>query len=214
MRIGYVLVLIGHLFRAQCRFLQVRMILPQEGQLSLEEIVHIFHRGPQIDLVRRFAQVFHQPTEDVDLFLHFRAQILIVHEKHLQMGVLPKDGMGGETRQKHLMHGDRLFEGGQILGLQLLFHLFELFLGHVPFAFPQSLQFFTRRIKVGSRWARWYDEAGVLIVLFKPLVQPNEFFVLAYDEKIALIESGQIRACMDGKLDPLLFAQCIRNVHQ
>uniref|UniRef100_A0A2M4DFX2 Putative secreted protein n=1 Tax=Anopheles darlingi TaxID=43151 RepID=A0A2M4DFX2_ANODA len=107
------------------------------------------------------------------------------------------------------MHGDRLFKGSQILGLQLLFHLFELFLGHVAFAFAQPLQFFARRIKVRSRWARWYNKAGILIVLFKPLVQPNEFFVLTYDEKIALIESGQIRACMDGKLYPLLFAQCI-----
>lgn len=78
------------------------------------------------------------------------AQILVEFEKKLSSG--NRSGKpDGRSREKHLLHGHRLFERHQIFRLQFLLYLFELLLGHVAFALAQPLQFLPGRVEIRPR---------------------------------------------------------------
>jgi hypothetical protein len=59
--------------------------------------------------------------------------IFVVFEEDLEVGVLAQDRVRRDALQKDLMHGHRLLEGGQILALDLLLQLLQLFLAQLGF---------------------------------------------------------------------------------
>lgn len=59
-----------------------------------------------------------------------------------------------------------------------------------------------------------YNVTAVVFILFKPIVQPNELFMLSNHKEIRLCVAGQWRSRMDGKLDFVFFAERIRYVDE
>lgn len=110
--VGHFFVLFRHAIRSHGRLFEVRIVVGEKLQFVLEKVIHIANGGAQIDLVGGLAEATDQPAEKVELLARFRAQILIVLEKHLQMLVGAEGGMGGQSRQEYLVHGDRFLERG------------------------------------------------------------------------------------------------------
>ena len=51
--------------------------------------------------------------------------IAFVFEEHMEVDVFAERGVGSQALEKHLVHGHRLFEGGQVLLFELVLHFDE-----------------------------------------------------------------------------------------
>lgn len=58
-----------------------------------------------------------------------------------------------------------------------------------------------------------HNVAPIVVVLLDAVVQPHKLFVLADDTEVGLGEARQRGDRVHGELDPILFAEGVRDVH-
>lgn len=69
-------------------------------------------------------------------------------------------------------------------------------------------------------WRGWkahecctHDVTSIIFILLDAVVQPTKLLVLSHDTEVGLGEARQCGHGVHGELDPILFAQRVRNVH-
>lgn len=58
-----------------------------------------------------------------------------------------------------------------------------------------------------------HNVTTIIVILLDAVVKPHKLFMLAHDTKVGFGEAGHCGHCVHSELDPILFAQRIRNVH-
>lgn len=105
----------GHAIRPASGVPQLGVVLGQSGHLLFEKVVYIPHSGVQVVLVGGAAQRLDQTAQLLQFSFGARAQILVVLQEHLQMRVLSKHRVAGESREEHFVHCHGFLESRQIL---------------------------------------------------------------------------------------------------